>query len=87
MIFPYMTFSDGTEVVHSGIEMVNNLQTVRVYFEKPVESGFFTAECLLPSMSWSKVRGFTGLEVAHMQDFINRQADLFFEFASQPEAH
>jgi len=46
MIYPYLTLSDETEVVHSGIEMKDGKETVRVYFEKPVETGFLQPNVL-----------------------------------------
>ena len=81
MIYPYLTLVDDTEVVHSGIEMKDGKETVRVYFEKPVDSGFLTAECTLPQMTWSKVKGFTPEELDSLLAFINRQVDLFYEYA------
>ena len=81
MIYPYLTLSDETEVVHSGIELKDGKETVRVYFEKPVETGFFTAECTLPQRTWSKVKGFSPDELDSFLVFINRQVDLFYEYA------
>jgi hypothetical protein len=81
MIYPYLTFPDETEVVHSGIEVKDGKETVRVYFEKPVETGFFTAECTLPCRTWSKVKGFTDSELEKLLGFVNKQVDLFYEYA------
>jgi len=81
MIYPYLTLSDDTEVVHSGIEMKDGKETIRVYFEKPVEAGFLTAECTLPQRTWSKVKGFSPDELDGFLVFINRQVDLFYEYA------
>ena len=36
MIYPYLTFSDETEVAHSGIEMKDGKETVGVHFKKPM---------------------------------------------------
>jgi hypothetical protein len=81
VIYPYLTFPDDTEVVHSGIEMKDGKETVRVYFEKPVETGFFTAECILPQRTWSKVKRFSLDELDNLLVFINNQVDLFYEYA------
>ena len=48
MMYPFMTLSDGTEVVHSETYTSDGKEQVRVYFEKPVYGGFHSAYCYLP---------------------------------------
>lgn len=45
MMYPYMTFHDGTEVTHS--QMLED-GSVKVYIETPVEDGFKNLTCWLP---------------------------------------
>jgi len=83
MMVLYMKMPDGLEVVHSGIEQREGIETVRIYFERPVETGFDTAECLLPHKTWSKIKGFSGAEIGELVNFVNRQDDLIFDIARQ----
>ena len=48
MMYAFMQLDDGTEVVHSEAYDDNGTETVKVYFEKPVEGDFESAECYLP---------------------------------------
>ena len=48
MLYPFMTLSDETEIVHSQIIEEENKQKVIVHFERPTEEGFDSARCELP---------------------------------------
>lgn len=54
-MYPYMTFEDGTEVVHSDLITDGDIEKVIVHFERPTAEGFDSARCELLS-----VRGLTG---------------------------
>ena len=43
MMYAFMQLDDGTEVVHSEAYDDNGTETVKVYFEKPVEGDFESA--------------------------------------------
>ena len=43
MMYPYITFGDGTEAVHSQIIHDGGVDKVLVYFERPREDGFDSA--------------------------------------------
>ena len=64
MMYPFMTLDDGTEVVHSEAYVENNMEKVKVYFEKPVEGGFESAYCYLPEYRWDQIIGFSEDEIA-----------------------
>ena len=50
MMYPFMTLSDETEIVHSEMREDN---TVKVYIETPDEKyGFRHASCILPGYEW-----------------------------------
>ena len=49
MMYPYLTLDDETEIVHSEMKPDG---TVKVYFERPYEKGFYHATCFLPSYKW-----------------------------------
>lgn len=48
MMYPFMTLNDQTEIVHSDPFLIDGVETVKVYFERPVAGGFDCAQCLLP---------------------------------------
>lgn len=58
MMYNYMTLNDGTGIAHSEVIYNNDEETVKVYFEQPVDGGFNCAECWLPTYSWTKKRRF-----------------------------
>ena len=53
---PYITFGDGTEVVHSQIIHDDGVDKVLVHFERPREDGFDFAHCELPNYTWTDWR-------------------------------
>ena len=52
MMYPYITLADETEITHSHIMDSDGVQIVEVHFERPVEKGFCSARCSLPSYKW-----------------------------------
>lgn len=82
-MFPYLTFSDGTEVVYSKILENDGVKTVQVHFECPIDGGFKSARCELPSYKWLFNEGYTREEISFFIDFLEHNAHLFFEFAAE----
>ncbi len=79
MMYPFMTLSDNTEIVHS--EMLPDGK-VKVYIEKPdAKDCFHHATCYLPGYEWTEVFGFTEKEVAEYQKFLESTAHLILQFA------
>ena len=68
MMYAFMQLDDGTEVVHSEAYDDNGTETVKVYFEKPVEGDFESAECYLPRYVWKNIEGFSSERVAQLQE-------------------
>lgn len=60
MMYPFMTINENTGAAHSDAYDVNRVETVKVYFEQPVEGGFRSAECYLPSYKWSNSSSLPG---------------------------
>lgn len=58
MMYPYMTLADETEIVQSQIIEENNVQKVIVHFECPIEDGFDSARCELPTYKWILQEGY-----------------------------
>jgi hypothetical protein len=80
MMYPYMTFADGTEVCHSQILEDGS---VEVHFEKPISMGFQTARCRLPGYEWLIRDGYSDAELETLTEFLKCNAHLFFKFAGR----
>jgi len=79
MMYPFMTLTDETEIVHS--EMKPDGQ-VKVYIEKPdAVSGFRHATCWLPSYRWEEISGFSTEELTRFEEIIHSTAHLIIEFS------
>lgn len=65
MIYPFMTFDDVTEIVHSERKPDGR---VKVYMEKPDENMCFRlAVCWLPGYQWESANGFSEDGRAHLE--------------------
>ncbi len=82
MLYPYITFPDGTEVLHSQIVYKDDCPTLQVNFERPKNGGFDSARCELPSYNWVSRNGYSDAEIADFTDFLHNNAHLFFKFAA-----
>jgi hypothetical protein len=80
-MYPFLTLEDGTEIVHSDIILKKDAETVRVYIEKPVDGGFFSAECMLPGYEWKNVSGFSETEILYFQELIESVAHIIYRLA------
>lgn len=78
MLYPFMTLADETELVHSESYFENDKEHVRVEMEKPVEGGFYSAECILPEYEWHNVKGFSKDDIAQLEDTIKSLAHKIF---------
>ena len=78
MMYPFMTLDDDTEIVHSDMGLDGS---VKVYVEKPVEGGFHSAVCTLPSYKWSEVNGLDDCEMKRCNEVIRSVAHLIMRFA------
>lgn len=83
MMYPFMTLNDKMEIVHSEAYDENGVETVKVYFEKPVYGGFHSAECYLPSYEWKNIDGFSDEEIQKLQEFLESVAHIIIELARE----
>jgi hypothetical protein len=82
MLYPYITFADETEVLHSQIVEENGNPTVTVHFERPTEEGFDSARCRLPEYQWLFIKGYSEAEIQIFKDFLMHNAHLLFHYAA-----
>lgn len=80
-MYPYITFLDGTEVVHSHVIQEGEMKRVEVHFERPIYNGFDTARCSLPDYKWLIRDGFSDKEMATFEEFLRSNAHLIFRYA------
>lgn len=78
-----MTLDDKTEVVHSETYEANGIETVKVYFEKPVYGGFHSAECYLPSYEWKNIDGFSSKEIEKFQEYLQSVSHIVIRLARE----
>jgi len=83
MKYPFMTFPDDTVITHSDIYLENNIEKIKVYIERPTETGFSNAVCILPEYKWVDVHGFTPEQIREFQKFVEQGAHIIFKFARQ----
>ena len=65
MKYPYMTLPDETEITHGDMR---DDGTVLVYIETPVDGGFNSAYCVLPSYECSWIQGYTKDEISRFDN-------------------
>jgi len=78
MIYPFIQLEDKTEIVHS--ELLHD-ERVKVYIEKPIDGGFHSATCYLPSYEWSSIEGFSQSDINRYQEILESAAHLIIRFA------
>ena len=78
MMYPFIQLDDNTEIVHS--ELLRD-SSVKVYIEKPVEGGFHSAACYLPSYEWRDIAGFSEQDISRYQEILESTAHLIIRFA------
>ena len=83
MMFKFMTLDDGTEVVHSEAYEKDSVETVKVYFEKPVYGDFISAECYLPSYEWKNIEGFTDERISQLTDYLKSVSHIIIRLARE----
>lgn len=83
MMYPYIKFSDETEVTYSQIINKDEIEVIEVHFERPTENGFDTARCELPSYKWLKIEGYTDKEIKEFEEFLSYNAHLFYKYAKE----
>ncbi len=81
MLYPFMTLNDNTEIVHSENYFVDGQEQVRVEIEKPIESGFASAECILPTYEWKNVNGFSQEDIDGFQELLESVSHIIIDLA------
>jgi hypothetical protein len=75
-----MTLPDDTGIAHSEMKPDGS---VKVYLEKPVEGGFHSATCYLPTYRWENISGFSEDEIRKFDKILHDNAHLILEFSQE----
>ena len=79
----YFSTLDNVVLTFSDVFEINYLEQIRLYFERPNESGFDIAEVILPIYHFTKVIGFTEDEVFELEEYAKDNAELIWELARE----
>lgn len=82
MMYPYMTLSDGTEIVHSQVLHEDGTDKVIVNFERPTDDGFDSARCELPGYRWLSSEGYSKEDLSFFEELLHSNAHLLFKYAA-----
>ena len=82
MMYPYMTLSDETEIVHSQLIEDKGIKKVTVNFELPTDNGFDSARCELPEYKWTEKEGYSDEEIAFFEKLLHSNAHLLYKYAA-----
>lgn len=85
MMYPYVKYSDGTEVVFSNIYVDNNgMECVDVHFERPTKDGFDSVRIKLPTYEVIVWEGnYTETEIDFFKKVVENSSDLFYKYAKE----
>ena len=82
MMYPYMTLSDETEIVHSQLIEDKGIKKVIVNFKRPTDNGFDSARCELPEYKWTEKEGYSDEEIAFFEKLLHSNAHLLYKYAA-----
>ena len=85
MMYPYVKYSDDTEVVFSDIYIgENGEECIDVHFERPTEKGFDSVRITLPSYKIKVWEGnYTKEEIEFFKKVVENSADLFYKYSKE----
>ena len=81
MMYKFMELNDKTEINYSDIQLRNGQESTKVYIEKPVEGGFHSATCYLPSYDWEEINGFSHKEIENLKDIVESTAHIILKYS------
>lgn len=85
MMYPYVNYPDGTEVVFSNVYIDNNgNECIDVHFERPNENGFDSVRIKLPNYEVEVWEGnYSDEEIEFFKKIVENSADLFYEYSKK----
>lgn len=84
MMYPYVKYSDETEVSFSNIYIENDIECIDVHFERPAENGFDSVRIQLPTYKVTVWEGnYSEEEIEFFKQVVQNSADLFYKYARE----
>lgn len=84
MMYPYVKYSDETEVVFSDIYVENDIECIDVHFERPTQNGFDSVRIQLPTYKITVWEGnYSEKEIDFFKQVVENSADLFYKYARE----
>ncbi len=85
MMYPYVKYSDGTQVLFSNIYIDDEeRECIDVHFERPTEDGFDSVRIKLPTYEITIWEGnYTEEEIAFFKEVVGNSSDLFYKYAKE----
>ena len=86
MMYPYVKYSDETQVTFSNIYIENDIECIDVHFERPTENGFDSVRIQLPTYKVTVWEGnYSEEEIEFFKQVVQNSADLFYKYAREGE--
>ena len=84
MMYPYVKYSDGTEVLFSNIYIDNEKECIDVHFERPTNNGFDSVRIQLPTYEVTVWEGnYSEEEIEFFKQVVKNNADLFYKYVKE----
>ena len=84
MMYPYVKYSDETQVTFSNIYIENDLECIDVHFERPKKNGFDSVRIQLPTYKVTVWEGnYDQKEIEFFKQVVQNSADLFYKYARE----
>ena len=85
MMYPYVKYSDNTEVMFSDIYLDNDeKECIDVHFERPTKNGFDSVRIKLPTYEVTIWEGkYTEEEIEFFKKIVENSSDLFYKYAKE----
>lgn len=84
MMYLYMDFSDGTDMVYSNLLIdEDGKEYVEVHFERPMLHGFDSARCRIPEYRWLYKDGYSEEDITTFTELIKLVEKDLFELAKE----
>ncbi|MDE5830637.1 MAG: hypothetical protein K2H53_02960 [Clostridia bacterium] len=85
MMYPYVKYSDGTEVVFSDVYTDDTgKECIDVHFERPTENGFDSVRITLPKYEIHVWEGnYSEEEIEFFKKIVENSADLFYKYSKE----
>ena len=80
-LYPFITFADGLQVLHSDIYEEDGVEKMFIHFERPTVYGFDEGRIILPTYQWEYHRNFSDKEIEELETMVRQNAHIFYTYA------